>query len=256
MENIQYRREWECRRIIFDLRERILDGTLDLCEDMDVIRNVCGNIPSRLLGPIYGLGIDPIEEFGCTLDQYHQYEEDFPNRLTGDPLERDFLEGPNAMIDRGVSDSDMYFDHSCSEFRPKVNWNHIAKREQERVDLFFSISGAIIRYGNRGMRDKLSGYAKRYWSWIINEKKIRDKADPVMTQDQVAGVAWLLDLYYKPNGAFKRPWNEVMDAIKAKRAEKISDDDPTYVDGDEAFGYADSPEDEMIAREELAMYMD
>ena len=253
--NIAYRKDWECRKAIFDLRKRIKGGEIDLAEDMDVVYSVCANMPSRFLGPIYGLGIDPIVESGTILDQYQQHTEDNPCRLTGDDLERDFLDGPNAMVDRGVKTEDEYFDHNTGQFRPKVNWDHISKREQERVDLFFSISGAIIRYGNRGMKDKLAGYSKRYWSWIINEKKSRDKSDPVLTQDQAAGIAWLLDFYYKPNKAFKASWSDVMAKISIKRAEKVSADDPTYVDGDEAYGYADSPEEEMMAREEVAMYM-
>lgn len=255
MDNIEYRKDWECRRAVFDLREKILNEEIDRSEDMDVIQDVCANMSNKFLGPIYGLGIDPIEEAGCVLDQYHQHEEDFPTRLTGDALERDYLNGPNAMIDRGVDDDNMYFDKKTCQFRPKVNWDHIAKREQERIDLFFSISGAIIRYGNRGNKDKLASYARRYWSWIIKESKGRDKGDPVLTQDQAAGIAYLLDFYYKPNKAHKKEWSEVMGKIRAKRMERISEDDPTYVDGDEAYGYADSPEDEMIAREEIALYL-
>lgn len=202
-----------------------------------------------------GMYINILGESGIVTSQAEQWAIDHPIRLTGDDIERDYLDGPNAMIDRGVSDDNMYFDSKSGQFRVKVNWDHIQKREQERSDLFFSISGAIIRYGNRGNKDKLASYAKRYWKWIITEGKTRDKSDPALTQDQAAGVAFLLDMYYKPNKAFKKNWSEVMGKIRAKRIEKVSDSDPTYVDGDEAYGYADSPEDELMARETVMLAM-
>jgi len=202
-----------------------------------------------------GIFVNILETPGVVTSQAEQWAIDHPIRLQGEDLERDFLDGPNAMIDRGAREDSMYFDKASGQFRAKVNWDHIQKREQERVDLFFSISGAIIRYGNRGNKVKLASYAKRYWTWIIKEAKSRDKSDPIMTQDQAAGVAWLLDTYYKPNKAFKKNWSEVMHKIRAKRMERVSDSDPVYVDGDEAYGYADSPEDELLARETVMLAM-
>ena len=205
--------------------------------------------------------VDAVGDFrtNITVDnQYDSYAEDHPCRLTGEDIERDFLSGPNCMMDKGsnthekpVSASWYFWERRVNKFSSALktidegkksrlnkilwkcmhkrdslgekNWEHITRRSEERIELFLNISGRIIKTGNSDVSWKMSKIYRGYWKWLIEEGNNRPKGDPVLTGAQKAGIAWLFELYGKSSNAHKTPWSEVLDEISNKRIQKELD---------------------------------
>lgn len=193
-------------------------------------------------------------------NQYAAHAEQYPCRLTGEEIERDFLNGPSCMIDQHINVKEMpvskswyFWEQRVSKFTKALktiedkkksrlnkilwkcmqkrdslgekNWEHINMRSEERIELFLNISGRIIKTGNRGVDWKMSKLYRGYWKWLIEEGNNRPKSDPALTGEQRAGIAWLFELYGKSSNAHKTPWSEVLDKISNKRIQKKLDEE-------------------------------
>ena len=259
---------WELRHLILKAREydRIHSeddiGSLDEYtsfsqEHRDVFEYMFSKIDDKYIDIV-----DAVADMrpNTTVDnQYVAYSEQFPCRLTGEDIERDFLSGPGNMMDQSVNIKELSVSNSwyfwerrvnlftkalktidedkkfrlnkilwkCMQKRDSLgekNWEHITKRAEERIELFLSISGRIIKAGNREPW-QISKVYRAYWKWLIEEGANRPKADPVLTGAQRAGIAWLFELYGKSSKAHKTPWYEVLDEISNKRIQKELDEE-------------------------------
>jgi hypothetical protein len=234
--NVKTRPDYVCRNAIFDLREKVLSGELDRTEDLDVIQSVCYNMSDKYLGPVRGLGVTIHKDEGVVLDQATQWSLDHPTRLTGESLERDYLDGPDCMLQNDYGESAM----------ERLVWER-----DIRIRNFFRVSGTIKKALSRKNKLLMAKVAKRFWERCFNQD---DKL--WLTVEQKSAIVWLLDKHYKEYPKVKKtPWGPVAKDLlytlkghpdDRARAECVGD---VYSDNVEG---GINPETQMILAEEIA----
>jgi hypothetical protein len=235
--NVKTRPDHVCRNAIFDLREKILSGDIDRSEDLDVIQAVCYNMSNRHLGPVMGLGVTIAKEEGVVLDQATQWSLDHPTRLTGESLERDYLDGPDCMLQNDYGESAM----------ERMVWER-----DIRIRNFFRVSGTIKKALTHKNKLLMAKVAKRFWERCFNQD---DKL--WLTVEQKSAIVWLLDKHYKEYPKVKKtPWGPV--ATDLKHTLLGHPDDRNRAECGVGDIYSDNvegginPETQMILAEEIA----
>lgn len=232
--NVKARPDRECRNEIFDLREKILSGELDRSEDLDVIQSVCYNMSDRFLGPVMGLGVSVHIEEGVVLDQATQWNIDHPTRLTGESLERDYLDGPDCMLQNDYGES---------------AWERLTWERDIRIRNFFRVSAMIKKAITHKDKLLMAKVATRFWKRCFNQE---DKL--WLTVEQKAAIVWLLDKHYKEYPKVKMtPWKPVATELKHTLLGHPDDrvkEEYAFVDGDEVEGGI-NPETQMILAESV-----
>ena len=232
--NIKVRPDWMCRNAIFDLREKILEGELDRSEDLDVIQAVCYNMSNKHLGPVFGLGVTIAKEEGVVFDQTHQWTLDHPTRLTGDDLERDYLNGPDCMLQNDYGESAM----------ERLVWER-----NIRIRNFFRVSAMIKKSLSRKNKTLMAKVAKRFWERCFNQDN-----KLWLTIEQKSAIVWLLDKHYKEYPKVKQtPWGPVardlLYTLKGHPDDRVRKE-CGFVDGDTVEGGI-NPETQMILAESI-----
>jgi len=230
--NIKTRPDWMCSSAVFDLREKVLSGELDRSEDLDVIQSVCYNMSDRFLGPVLGLGISIQKEEGVVFDQTYQWTVDHPTRLTGDDIERDYLNGPDCMLQNDYGES---------------AWERLTWERDIRIKNFFRVSAMIKKALTHKNRVLMAKVASRFWKRTFNQD---DKL--WLTVTQKAAIVWLLDKHYKAYPKVKQtPWGpiarEMLVTLKGHPDDKMKSE-CAFVDGDTVEGGI-NPETQMILAE-------
>lgn len=233
--NVKARPDYDCRNAIFDLREKILSGDLDRSEDLDVIQDVCYNMSTKHLGPVLGLGVNIFKEEGVVFEEATQWAMDHPNRLTGESLERDYLDGPDCMLQNDYGESAM----------ERMVWER-----NIRIRNFFRVSAMIKKALSKKSKTLMAKVARRFW------ERCFDESDKLwLTVEQKSAIVWLLDKHYKEYPKVKQtPWGPVAKDLKHTLNGHPDDRNRaecTYVDGDNVEGGI-NPETQMILAEELS----
>ena len=185
-EHVSPRPGWEVNKLMWDLRECILDGTIDREQDRDIIEDSCYNVSSNFLGPIYGLGINP-HRTGVVEDEHVEWAMKHPIRLTGEAINVDALNGPGRKVDNEIN-TDVYFTTTKDgKIVGRPNYDHFKFFARERVKVFVGISNGI--WDRKDNPAELKAFHKRYVRWLMSQVK-QPKHNGNVTYIRNAVLTW------------------------------------------------------------------
>lgn len=171
-------------------------------------------------------------------NEFAVLEEEEPCRLTRNDYERDYLNGPGCMIG-----DEVYLNV------PDTNWDHLRYMQKEKIIRFFKISGQIKKALIHKDVKLMSRIAARFWSICFSKK------EKLLTFDQKAAIAYLLNNAHKPNRAKQLVWGdiakEMLNTFHGTREDRVKEEHP-YPDEEEMAGGI-NPETLLIAREEAGI---